>query len=196
MIKNTLNIFLFLILFINYSLSETNISIEAKVNNRLITNIDILKEVEYLKILNPNLNELDEKKIFELSKNSLINQIVKETEIEKFFDLEKNQNNDLLDQVYLNLIKRLNLNSEKEFDQLLLLKKSFSINEIKNKLKIELLWNDIIFAKYKNQVKINKQELLSKIENRKDKFNNEYLLSEIFFKKEKDTEIKNLILKI
>ncbi len=116
MIKNTLNIFLFLILFINYSLSETNISIEAKVNNRLITNIDILKEVEYLKILNPNLNELDEKKIFELSKNSLINQIVKETEIEKFFDLEKNQNNDLLDQVYLNLIKRLNLNSEKEFD--------------------------------------------------------------------------------
>ena len=196
MIKKILNIILFLFLSINYCLSEINISIEAKVNNRIITNIDIYKEIEYLKILNPNLKELDKKKIFELSKNSLINQLVKETEIEKFFDLEKNQNIDLLDRVYLDLIKRLDLSSENEFNQLLKLKKTFSTEEIKNKLQIELFWNDLIFAKYKNQLKINKEELLSKIEKKGEKFNNEYLLSEIFFKKEKDIDLENLIFKI
>ena len=196
MIKNILNVILILFLSINYCLSEINISIEAKVNNRIITNIYIYKEIEYLKILNPNLKELGEKKIFEISKNSLINQLVKEVEIEKFFDMEKDQNIDLLNRVYSDLIKRLNLNSEKEFNQLLILKKSFSTDEIKNKLKIELFWNDIIFSKYNSLVKINKQELLSKIESKGEKFNNEYLLSEIFFKKEKDIDLENLVLKI
>ena len=196
MIKNILNVILILFFLINSCLSETNISIEAKVNDRIITNIDIYKEIEYLKILNPNLKELGEKKIFEISKNSLINQLVKEVEIEKFFDMEKDQNIDLLNRVYSDLIKRLNLNSEKEFNQLLILKKSFSTDEIKNKLKIELFWNDIIFSKYNSLVKINKQELLSKIESKGEKFNNEYLLSEIFFKKEKDIDLENLVLKI
>ena len=123
MIKNILNVILILFFLINSCLSETNISIEAKVNDRIITNIDIYKEIEYLKILNPNLKELGEKKIFEISKNSLINQLVKEVEIEKFFDMEKDQNIDLLNRVYSDLIKRLNLNSEKEFNQLLILKK-------------------------------------------------------------------------
>ena len=195
MIKNILNVILILFFLINSCLSETNISIEAKVNDRIITNIDIYKEIEYLKILNPNLKELGEKKIFEISKNSLINQLVKE-EIEKFFDMEKDQNIDLLNRVYSDLIKRLNLNSEKEFNQLLILKKSFSTDEIKNKLKIELFWNDIIFSKYNSLVKINKQELLSKIESKGEKFNNEYLLSEIFFKKEKDIDLENLVLKV
>ena len=105
MIKNILNFSLIFLFLINPCLSETNISIEAKVNDRIITNIDISKEIEYLKILNPSLKELEEKKIFEISKNSLINQLVKQIEIEKFFDLEKDQNIDLLEKVYADLIK-------------------------------------------------------------------------------------------
>ena len=150
MIKNTINTIFILFFLIKSLLFKKNISIEAKVNDRIITNIDIFKEIEYLKILNPSLKELEEKKIFEISKNSLINQLVKQIEIEKFFDLEKDQNIDLLEKVYADLIKRLNLNSEKEFNQLLILKKSFSTSEIKNKLKIELFWNDIIFVNIKS----------------------------------------------
>ena len=44
---------------------------------KLITNIDIEKEAEYLKILNPNLNNLEKEKIYNLAKNSLINEIIK-----------------------------------------------------------------------------------------------------------------------
>ena len=76
MIKNLIIICFFLVLLIKPSVSEKSISIEAKVNNKIITNIDIYKEIEYLKILNPNLNELNKIKIFEISKNSLINQMV------------------------------------------------------------------------------------------------------------------------
>ena len=43
------------------SLSE-KIFIFATVNNEIITNYDIEKEIEYLKILNPRLVELDKKK--------------------------------------------------------------------------------------------------------------------------------------
>lgn len=64
MIKNILNFSLIFLFLINSCLSETNISIEAKVNDRIITNIDISKEIEYLKILNPSLKELEKKKNF------------------------------------------------------------------------------------------------------------------------------------
>ena len=57
--------------------SYAKIDIKVIVNNEIITNIDIKKEAEYLKILNPNLIQLNENKILELSKTSLINQIVK-----------------------------------------------------------------------------------------------------------------------
>ena len=194
MIKNLIIICFLLTLLIKPSVSEKSISIEAKVNDKIITNIDIYKEIEYLKILNPNLNELNKIKIFEISKNSLINQLIKQSEVEKYFDLNKNIK--LLDQVYFDLIQKLNLNNEKELEQLLTLKNSFSIDEIKNKLKIELFLNDIIFNKYKNQVKIDKEKILKKIENRKNKFNNEYLLSEIFFKKEKNIDLEKLVTEI
>ena len=129
MIKNLIIICFLLTLLINPSVSEKSISIEAKVNDKIITNIDIYKEIEYLKILNPNLNELNKIKIFEISKNSLINQLIKQSEVEKYFDLNKNIK--LLDQVYFDLIQKLNLNNEKELEQLLTLKNSFSIDEIK-----------------------------------------------------------------
>ena len=195
MIKNLIIVcFLLVLLFISPSFAEKSISIEAKVNNKIITNIDIYKEIEYLKILNPSLNELNKIKIFDISKNSLINQLVKQSEVEKYFDLNKNIKS--LDQVYFDLIQKLNFNSEKELKQLLILKNSFSIEEIKNKLKIELLWNEIIFNNYKNQVKIDKDQILKKIKNRTDKFNNEYLLSEIFFKKEKNINLEKLVAEI
>ena len=47
------------------------------INDKIITNLDIEKESEYLKIFNPNLNNLEKKKILELAKNSLINEIIK-----------------------------------------------------------------------------------------------------------------------
>ena len=85
MTKNIIKIiFIFLISFYQ-EISEANIKIIATVDGDIITNFDVKKESDYLKILNPNLSQLENKKILELAKNSLINEIKidKKKEIEK-----------------------------------------------------------------------------------------------------------------
>ena len=61
----TKKIYLILILFLYTSLgvAEEKIFIKLKVNDYIITNIDIKKEAEYLKILNPNISDLNDSKI-------------------------------------------------------------------------------------------------------------------------------------
>ena len=109
MIKKNRNLILLIILFqffFNIS-SYSKIDIKVKVNNEIITNIDIKKEAEYLKILNPNLIQLKEKKILELSQISLINEMVKKKEILKYIDINKTENK-FSDQYLKSLYQRLN----------------------------------------------------------------------------------------
>ena len=76
-------IFIFF-LSVSSVISNNNIFIYASVNDQIITNYDIKKESEYLKMLNPNLKNLEDKKILELAKNSLINEIIKKKKLKKF----------------------------------------------------------------------------------------------------------------
>ena len=103
----------------------------------------------------------------------------------------------LVDEVFINLYKKLNYKNEKDFQNALLLKKNYSISEIKEKLKIELFWNDLIFKRFRSQIKIDKKKLLNKINNEKNKTREEFLLSEIFFNIKKadnlDNQIKNIL---
>ena len=66
-------IFLFFCFFFNLS---NSLSIENKilfkVNNEIITSIDLLNEIEYLTLLNKNIEKLEKNKIFEIAKNSLV----------------------------------------------------------------------------------------------------------------------------
>ena len=54
-----------------------------KVNNEIITSIDIINEIEYLSLLNNNLKSLDKEKIFEIAKNSLLREKIKTIELSK-----------------------------------------------------------------------------------------------------------------
>lgn len=179
---------------ITLSLSNTDVYIFATVNEKIITNFDVKKEIEYLKILNPNISKLDEKKIFKLAKDSLINELVKKSELEKIFNL--NEENSFAEEYFKNLYTKLNYIDEASFKAALSKKNNYSLNEIKNKLKIEVLWNELIYMRYGKQVKIDKDSLIKKIDSFKDKTLNEYLLSEIIFEKKKDENINVLIDKI
>jgi len=88
------------------------------------------------------------------------------------------------------------LKDEKEFKELLSNKKTYSLKEIKNKLKIEVFWNELIFKTYKNQVKIDESILNKKIDDKNNLTLNEYLLSEILFKRNKDESLDIKISKI
>ncbi len=183
---------LFILFFSNTSaVSNSDVYIFATVNNEIITNFDIEKEINYLKILNPNLSKLKNEKILKLAKNSLINEYIKKSELEKIFDLDKEIS--FAEQYLKNLYKKLNFADEESFKNALAKSNNYSLYEVKKKLRVEILWNEFIFKKYGNQVKINKDILLKKIENFENKTLNEYLLSEIVFKKNKDENINNLI---
>ena len=181
MLKKILILFLVqLILLAKLSYGE-NIIIIGKVGNVIITNYDVKKETTYLKILNSSLSNLENKKIFEIGKNSLSNELIKKKELEKFFDLKKE--NSFLEQIFQNFYKDLGLKNENEFKKYLSINKTYSVDEIKEKLKIEIMWNQLIYELYNRQVSIDENELLKRINNEKNIIE-EYLLYEIFFKLE------------
>ena len=72
----------------------------------------------------------------------------------------------------------------KSFSDALKEKDNYSLNQIKKKIKIELFWNELIYIKYKNQIKIDKK-LIKKIDNLANVTQKQYLLSEIVFSKKK-----------
>ncbi len=177
-----------------YVLAE-EILIKAKVENEIITNIDITNEVKYLTFLNPKLIELEKLKLNNLARDSIINDFIKKKELEKKFDFDKSYR--LVEIIETNLIKSKNIKNKSEF--LKILKNSdLDYKTINNKLKIEALWNQLIYEKYFRNVKINKSDLREKIindlEKREKKF--EYNLSEIMFIENTNDKLESLIKKI
>ena len=185
----------FVILFFLFTLffniiSYAKIDIKVTINNEIITNVDIKKEAEYLKILNPTLIQLNKNKILELSQTSLINEVVKKKEILKYIDINTAEN-EFLSEYLKKLYLRLDFNSEDDFKNDLNLRNTYSIDEIKNKINIELYWNEIIYEKYNKLVKINKKFLINKINVMKNEEQKEYSLSEIVFTKKKNEKLKD-----
>ena len=176
----------FLTLFIS-NVSSNEVRIEFKVDNEIITNIDINKEYRYLIALNNNLQTLEKNKIYEIARLSVIKEIVKKNELKKYYDL--NQNPDYMKEIIKNFYKGLNINNEEEFKEYLLTHE-LKMSDVKKKLEIEAIWNEFIFTKYKDQVKIDEDKLRKILKEQIDSGNQiqkNYLLSEIFFN-EKNTE--------
>ncbi len=189
-----LSIFFLLSFVIN---ANAKVFISVTIDDEIITNVDLKKENNYLKILNPNLSQLSVENISEISKKSLIEERIKKKEIIKFIDF--NQNDEIDKKLIKDLINKLNL-TEIEFKNLLNQNKSYSIKEIKEKLRINIFWNDLIYFKFNKQIKIDEEELRKKINTLSSNEKKEYLISEIIFKKEKNKkfevqvkEIKNSI---
>lgn len=173
--------------------SENKFYIVAKVNNEIITNYDVEIESNYLKLLNPNLNQLDKNRVIGIAKNSLINEIIKQKQLEKIFEFDQNQK--IIDQIFKDFYTNLGFSKAKEFDQVLKNKKTYSILEVKEKIKIDFLWNKLIYNLHNKQIKVDKNKLLNKIKN-SDQYKNQYLLSEIFFNKDKNESLENKVNKI
>tara|TARA_B100000989_G_scaffold100376_1_gene73325 strand:- start:70 stop:993 length:924 start_codon:yes stop_codon:yes gene_type:complete len=184
-------IFFSIIFFvISSSLVKSGIYISVTIDNEIITNVDIEKESSYLKILNPKLMALEYNQISNIAKNSLINEIVKKKEIDKYLDLKKKD--DLDSKLIEDLCKKLRLNKE-QLKEILRQEKSYTINEVLVKLRTNIFWNDLIYFKFHKQVRINEDGLKKKIDTLSLKENKEYLLSEIIFEKKKDQNLDDHI---
>ena len=180
-----LKIFLILIFFFiiknNQLLALEEYKIILKVENDIITNVDLINEKKYLIALNNEILNLPEEKFLQIAKNSIVKEKIKKNEIKKYF--KENYKYEFSEAVLKNYSNRLGLNSIDE------LKKYFSkfnlnLNFVKAKIKNDEMWNRIIFNKYKNQVNVDVNELKNRL--KKEIKNNqnivtEYNISEIQF---------------
>ena len=190
MIKKFWFILLISFLVFNKTYSQNNIFIVANINEEILTNHDVQQEIAYLKILNPQLRQLNKEKNFEIAKGSLIKETIKKIELKKYFNLDEEQ--PIINELFKDFFKRLGFSNKNEFQKMLLSRNTYSTPQIQEKMKIEFYWNIIILEKYEDQVKINKNNLIKKIQ-QINEYKSEYLLSEIFFYKEKDLKLENQI---
>jgi peptidyl-prolyl cis-trans isomerase SurA len=191
-----------IILFISSnSLSENKneVRIIMKINEQIITNVDIKNEYNYLLALNNNLASLTKSEGYKIAKDSLVREIIKSNEIVKYVDLKNFNDENLMKNVLNNLTFALKLNSILELENYLNTY-NISIENLKNKMATEVLWNQLIFSKYKNKLNIDEKKLNNQIENSGFlEQNNEiqYELSEILYEvknKDKFNDLTNLII--
>ena len=178
--------FLFAI-FISNPVNCLENKISIKINNEIITSLDILDEMNYLKALNKNIRSLEEKQIYEIAKKSLIRDKIKSIEILRYVDkIEVNQK--YIDKIIKLTQKKIGANSENEFKNYI---KSFNLNlaKIESKISIEALWNELIISKYSKKINIDENNIKSKILAKDDKFIKKYLLSEILFTINKNSDV-------
>ena len=186
---NFIIFFLVIILNAQKSFSEEKIFIKIKINNEIITNFDLEKEKNYLNALNPSLKDIENELQLNIAKDSIAKEVIKKDELKKYFDL-KNENI-TIEKFVKNFFENLGFINEIEFENYLL-KFGWTLKDVKEKIKIEVLWNQFIFDKFQNQVLIDVDKLKNKINSDKDKrFTTLYNLSEIIFQISKGKNFKD-----
>ena len=182
----------FFLLIIFLFLSKNTYALEnkilIKVNNEIITSLDINSEINYLIALNKNIENLDKEKKYNIAKNSLIREKIKKIELLNYIkkiEVEEKISDEILKSTY----SRLGINSKAEFLKYI---KNYNIdiNTIVKKVSIEMLWNQLIVSKFSDKIKINKDQLKSKILTKDNKEIKRYLLSEILFNVSNNNELK------
>ena len=170
-------------LFIIFNIQNSNTienKILFKIDNEIITTIDIYDEIKFLRVFNPEINNLEDAELFEISKNSILRDRIKKIEILEFVKELKVQ-----DKFLLNLIKnkysKINIDTLEDF-RIYLKKNNLDFNNVNEKLTIELIWNDLIYQKFNKKISIDREKIKKELlQNSKKERQREFLLSEIVF---------------
>jgi len=179
-------LFLYLV-FLFFFYGSGSFSIEnkilLKIENQIITSLDVNNELKYLIALNPNIRNSKREDVLRLSKRSIIQEKIKKIEIEKNFNNPQIPQK-ILEQILQNVYSRIGLTNLNDFKKYLI-ENNVDFENVKNKLEVEALWNELILIKFSAKVKVDEKNLRKQINNN-SKFLKSYLLSEISF------EVSNL----
>ena len=179
--------FLLFLVFVFFIFSTNSNSLEnkilVKIENQIITSLDVNNEYKYLVALNPSIKNSKKDDLLILSKKSVLQEKIKKIEIDKNFNNPKIPQ-EFMDQILRNIYSRIGFNNLNDF-KIYLINNNIDFESVKNKLIIEALWNELILIKFSSKVKINEKELRKRIKGN-NSFLRSYLLSEISF------EVSNL----
>ena len=127
----------------------------ATVGNKTITHYDIISEAKVILILNGQ-DYSDEKKakLQKAAINSLIKRNIKTIEIEKY---NLGYNEEDMNRELTRLVTRLNI----DVDQLknMLVSNGIEFSSIVEQIRVELLWNTLIFEVYKDRLSVSATEI-------------------------------------
>ena len=172
-------LFAFFVIFFQRTISkEIKNNIIVSVNNLIITELDLTKEINFIKFIN-KYNNSTEPEITTLRRqgiNNLINKKIKdiETDFFKIFITEKEIDNNLY-----NHLSNLKINKE-DLDKFYE-KNEIEKNYLRDSVRIDLKWSELINQLYQNRLNINLTEINTEIENidKEEKINeNKVILKE------------------
>ena len=170
---------------IKFSVLANENKILLKVNNELITTIDILNEINYLKSINKNINNLENRKLIEIARNSLIKDKIKKIALKSI--VKKMEISD--DDFKRILISNYSNTGFTKIDEIFKHIEEYNVKPelIRNKMTVNAIWSQFIYNKYSKNIKIDTNKLRQNIQ--RNESQTEYLLSEIVFDLEKKQTI-------
>ena len=162
-----------------------------KIDNEIITSFDVLNEIEYLRLINKDLENIEKKKIFEISKNSIIREKIKIIELRRYIEnLEVEE--EYADLLIKDFFERLNIENKDMFEEFL--KKKVLELILLKKIEIEILWNQLIVSKFSKEIMLDEKKIRDEI--LKNNIQKEFLLSEIVFNLEDNQKLEEKLLRI
>ena len=168
-----------IISFFPVNVFSTENKILLKVDNEIITSVDVLNEINFINTVNKNTDKISKEELYKISLNSLIKEKIKKIEILRNYEsVEVEQT--FMKELITSSFQKLGFKDLESF-KIHLDNNSISFENFKNKIAIDSLWNEIIFFKFQKKVKIDKNNLRKQIIKKKDKEIKSYLLSEIVF---------------
>ena len=176
-IKKTLLITIFFVINLTMTVQSQENKILLKINNEIITSLDLFNEMKYLESINAEFKNTKKNQAFEISKKSLIREKIKEIELKRLLG-EISIEDKILNNVLMNNLRRLGLNTIEEFNQFFLVK-AIDPKIVKKKITIEVLWNQLIYQRYYKSIKIDREKIKNELLNKE--LLEEFKLSEILF---------------
>ena len=188
-------IYLILIFSINNSyLQAVENKILFKIENKIITSVDVFNEINYLKIINKEIEKLGEEKIFQIASNSLVKEKIKEIEVLKKFE-KIDLNSEFLEKRIVGFYSKFGIKTLEDFE-IFFSNRNLKTENVKKKIAIQSYWNNLIYSMYSEKVVIDKEEIKRQILKDSEKKTKSFLLSEIVFevknKEDKDKKIKEV----
>jgi len=151
-------LFLFFFLITQSLDAEQKLTLVARVNNEIITSIDISNEIGVIRLLNKNVDP-NSPGVKQAALENAINEILKTSEIRKNNIETSNKNR--IDQQYAELLKKITQDNPS-------VSKNIKM-KIYNKMQLDYEWNALIAKKYSWKVNINMNEVDQKLKNTKEK---------------------------
>ena len=179
-IKLLKTIILLSILLLNSSKAELTNKVIISVGNEIITNYDLSREIKYLSVITAGQSKsLSDQESQKIAVDSLIKDKIKISALANYDNIIIKD--ELINNQIVRSTRNFGFKNIEDFKIYLELEE-YEFYEFKEKILLELKWNQLVYQFYKNQISIDKEKIDKKLKTliKEQKKIEEYLVYEIF----------------